>query len=353
REKVAELCRQNPWLQGKLAKKDGKVWLRYPKVAEGIDRYLRVTEAPSLRFETGFAEFADALKDLTPKRGYQCIGKDEDLFRIVVVKISEERFALVMAMSHVFSDAHTFYQVHTMLSSDAPVRPLIVDRVYTSLANICALIPGGHDTLGWMMSPGFLANMAGPMLLRRKPKLHLFTVNQDAINERKKEYEATNKPKYISSNDVLTSDLFFRTGCDLILTSVNFRGRIADLTNDHAGNYQSVIAYQREDFASPELVRTGAVGLGRPMSGKLPGFFRSLKLKLGAITNSAGFYQDVQLPGCKLLAHRPVIIHDAPLSPFEHIVYIFKSRNDQMAVITGSRDPSALSKLDVLQNCVV
>jgi len=353
REKVAEICRKNPWLQGRLTKDDGKLVLRYPKSSGGIDRYLRVIDVPSMRFDMGFPEFANALKDLSPKRGYLCVNKDEDLFRVIVVNISENSFALVLAMSHVYSDAHTFYQLHTMLSSTAPVRSLIVERVYSTSADINAVIPGGLDTLLWMMSPGFLLNVAGPMLLRRKPKLHLFTINQPVIDKRKKEYEANHKPKYISSNDVVTSELFSRTGCDLMLMAVNFRGRLPKLTADHAGNYQSFIAQQREDFASPEFIRTASESYRRAVSGKLPGFLRSMRLKLGAITNSAGFYQDVVLPGCKVLSHRPVIVHESPLSPFEHIAYIFKVRNDQTAIITGSRDPSELSNLEIFQDRVV
>ena len=353
REKVAELCRKNPWLQGRLTNDNGRVVLRYPKSPNGIDRYLRVIDVPSMSFDMGFPEFADALKELSPKRGNLCVDKEEDLFRIIVVNISENRFALVLAMSHVYSDGHTFYQVHKMLSSTAPVRPLIVERIYSSLADIDAVIPGGHDTFRWMLSPGFVVNMASSMLLRRRPKLHLFTVNQRMIDERKKDYEANHKPKFISSNDVLTSEFFSKTDCDVMLMTVNFRGRLPHLTADHAGNYQSVIAYQREDFASPELIRTGLSDYRRAVSGELPGFLRSTRLKIGAITNAAGFYEDIVLPGCKVLSHRPVIVDYAPLIPFQHIVFVFKARNDQMGVITGSKDSSALSTLEVLQDRVV
>jgi hypothetical protein len=353
REKVAEMCRKNPWLQGRLTSEDGRVVLRYPKTPYGIDRYLRVIDVPSMSFEMGFPEFANALKALSPKRGNLCVDKEEDLFRVIVINISENRFALALAMSHVYSDGHTFYQVHKMLSSEEPVRALIVDRIYSSLADIDALIPGGHDTFRWMLSPGFVVNMGGKILGRRKPKLHLFTVNHRMIDERKKEYEANYKPKFISSNDVLTSEFFAKTDCDVMLMTVNFRGRLPHLTADHAGNYQSIIAYQREDFASPELIRTAFHNYRRAVSGTLPGFLRSTRLKIGAITNAAGFYQDVVLPGCKVLSHRPVIVDDTPLIPFQHIVFVFKARNDQMGVITGSRNSSALSSLEVLQDRIV
>ena len=236
KEKVADLCRMNPWLQGKLTNDGGNLMLRYPKVAGSIDRYLRFIDVPSMSFDMGFPEFADALRAVCPKRGTFCVDKDEDLFRVIVVNISENRFALALAMSHVYSDAHTFYQVFKMLSSEEPVRPLIVERIYSSLADIHGVIRGGHDTFPWMMSPGFIVNVVGSMLRRRKPKLHLFTVNHRMIDERKKEYQAKHEPKFISSNDVLTSEYFANTGCDVMLLTVNFRERIPHLTADHAGN---------------------------------------------------------------------------------------------------------------------
>jgi hypothetical protein len=353
RDKVAEICSRNPWLQGRLVSHEGKVVLRYPKRSISIDRFLHVVTIPAMSFEMGFPDFADALKHLAPKRGTLCLDRDEDLFRVIVVNISEDRFAVVVALSHVYADGNTFYQIHKMLSMAEPARPLIVERTYSSRDDMDAVIRGGDDSLPWMASPGFLVNVAGTLLRGRKPQLHLFTVNQKRIAERKKEYEATNTPKYLSSNDVLMADFFSSTDCDLVFMTVNFRDRIPHLTKDHAGNYQSVIAFQREDFAKPELIRSAAADYRRAVSGKLPGFLRSTRVKLGAITNAAGFYQDIVLPGCKVLSHRPVIVDHAPLLPFHHMVFVFKSRQDQLSVITCSKDASALPAFKILQDRVV
>lgn len=352
RGKVAEVCRENPWLEGRLLRQDGRLMLRYPKTSRGVDQVLRVASIPSLTQDMGFAELAGALEDLLIKRGFQCVDKDEVLFRVGVVEISPDRFALVESLSHVFADGHTFYEIHRMLSATEPARALIVDRVYSSRDDMEAAIRGGEDALPWLMSPGFIINVVSSLLRRRKSTVNLFTVDHGKIAERKKEYEAANTPKFISTNDIVTSDFFANTNCDLMFMAVNFRDRIPHLTRNHAGNYECVIAFQREDFERPELIHSSLGDYRRAISGKLPGFFKSTRVKLGAITNLASLYQDVELPGCELLFHRPVV-EAQPFLPFENMVYIFKSRKDQLSAITYSRDTSALANVEVFQEQVV
>nr|QEO74220.1 hypothetical protein [uncultured bacterium] len=351
KERVAEICNENPWLQGRLARQEGKLVLRYPKSAGDIDPFVGVVSIPELRFDMGFADLTKALKGLVVKRGSLCVDKDEDLFRVVVVNISEDRFALVVSISHAISDGHTFYQIFRMLSAAEPVRALIVERVYTAGADMEAAIRGGEEALTWLASPGFIVNVLGKLLRRRAPAFNLFTVNERRIEERKKEYEAGNKPKFITTNDIVASEFFSKTGCDLVFMTVNFRDRIPHLTSDHAGNYQRVIAYQKEDIARPELIRTAMKDYRRAITGKLPGFFRSMRLKIGAITNAAGFYKDVELPGCKLTFHQPVVDTEQ-FVPFDHVVMMFKSRHDQVSLITSCRETANLSHVEVLERIV-
>lgn len=352
RERVAEICRMNPWLQGRLVRKDKKLFLVHPKRATGIEPFVKVVDMPALRFDSGFSELTQSLKGLVVKRGSACVDQDEDLFRVVVANISEERFALIVSVSHVISDGHTFYQLFRMLSETEPVRPLIVERVYSSGTDMHAAVRGGDDTLPWLGAPGFIVNAVGTMLRRRAPQYNLFSIDQQAVETRKSEYQAAHHPKFITSNDVVMSDFFSSTDCALVFMTVNFRGRIPNLTSDHAGNYQRLIAYQREDFARPELIRSAMADFRRAVSGDLPGFFRSTRVKMGAITNSASLYKDVLLPGCTLLSHRPVVDSEQ-FVPFDHALMLFKSRQDQLALITSSRDTSALSRVRVLANRIV
>src|SRR5712691_10744362 len=221
KNKVAEICSKNPWLQGRLSNHKGKLVLQYPKRPKSIDQFVRVVSIPYMSFDMGSSDFAKVLKDLVVKRGSFCVNKEEDLFRVIVANISEDKFALVVSLSHVLADGHTFYQVHQMLSTTEPVRSLIVERVYSSRDDIDAAIRGGDDSLQWLASPGFVVNLAGTLLRGRTPTLNLFTVNQRKIVERKKEYEMNNKPKFISTTDIITAEFFSKTACDLIFMTVN------------------------------------------------------------------------------------------------------------------------------------
>lgn len=350
--KLAEIFDANPWLQGRLSRSEKKLMLRYPRKPMDVDRFVRVVDIPELRFDMGFAELAHALRDLVVKRGSACVDKAEDLFRVAVANISDSQFAVMVSMSHVYADGHTFYEVYKMLSSTEPVRSLIADRVYTSRDDMDAVIRGGSDALPWLSSPGFIVNVVGSTLRRRAPTLNVFAVDRDKIGERKEEYGRKNEGRFITTNDILTSALFSATACDLIFMSVNFRDRVPTLTGNHAGNYETFIAFQREDFARPELIHAALKDYRRVISGKLPGFWRSTRVKVGAITNLASLYRDVELPGCRLLFHRPVV--EATLfSPLEAMVYVFRSRQDQMALITGCKETSALKNLDILGERIV
>jgi hypothetical protein len=300
----------------------------------------------------GFSDFNEQLKDLVVKRGSLCVDKDEDLFKVIVANIAEDKFALIVSMSHVIADGFTFYEVYKMLSASEPVRPLIVERVYTGRKEMGQVIRGGDDTLPWMGSPGFVLNVAGALIRRRAQTLNLFTVDESKIAELKKNYAASNQPKFISTNDIITSGFFSKTACDLMFMTVNFRDRIPSLTKQHAGNYESLIAYQRRDFATPELIRSAQTDFRRAVSGKLPGFFRATRVKMGAMTNLATLYQEVELPGCRLVFHRPVV-EGGPFVAFEQMVMIFRPHRNQVSVITCSKDPSILSTMEILKERVV
>ena len=59
----------------------------------------------------------------------------------------------------------------------------------------------------------------------------------------------------MSTNDVVSSAFLRATRADLALMAVNFRGRVPEVDESHAGNYENVIQYRPEDYESPPLVR--------------------------------------------------------------------------------------------------
>ena len=60
---------------------------------------------------------------------------------------------------------------------------------------------------------------------------------------------------FVSTNDIVTSEILTSTLCNLGFMDVNFRGRIENCDADLAGNYEDKIVYRPADFASPALIR--------------------------------------------------------------------------------------------------
>jgi len=352
KDRLTEICDKNPWLRGRLASRAGKLLLRYPNGVRDIAGCMRVVQISGLRFDMGFAELTKILKDVVIRRGSLCLNKEEDLFRLVVVNIADGRFAVVLSMSHAYADGYTSYEIHKMFSRQEPVRALLVERVHSFRRDLDSVIRGGYDILPWLLSPGVALNVVGSMLRGRTPTQNVFVVDERKIEQHKQEYRAKNGAKFISANDVITSAFFARTACDVIFVVVNFRDRIPHITKNHAGNYEALVGYQREDFASPELIRRSLVDNRRPLSGRLPGFFRATRAKLGIITNLASTYEDAELPGCRLLFHRPVIDSSA-LVPFEDAVYIFKSSKGQLCLSTCCKETSFLADVEILKDRIV
>ena len=74
---------------------------------------------------TPYGVMARKVLKLLVKKGGESLGRcDEPQFRICVVPDAQSpntRWALVVSLSHIIADGHTFYQVHNMLSEDSPV----------------------------------------------------------------------------------------------------------------------------------------------------------------------------------------------------------------------------------------
>ena len=140
RSRVMEILQLNPWLNGRLIRMKGTTVLRYATPVPFVTDCFRVVknkERPKSA-RTYRRSFADVYN--TPdrgcehhliKKGKDCAGKDEALFRVTLLNPSnstEGRFSLLVSMSHVIGDGHTFYSIYKMLSMENQPRALIVER---------------------------------------------------------------------------------------------------------------------------------------------------------------------------------------------------------------------------------
>ena len=56
------------------------------------------------------------MKNLNVKNGQNCLNKNEVLFRVNLIKTGENKFAIMLSISHLLADGFTFYSIFKMLS---------------------------------------------------------------------------------------------------------------------------------------------------------------------------------------------------------------------------------------------
>lgn len=251
--RVAEILKFNPWCGGWL--ENGKCY--YDSTADvGVFRACAAGEIPLSR-GTSMRKMGAAVATLLCKKGQPGFGVP--IFRVTLVPDSDDpamRFALVVSMSHVIGDGHTFYMLHNMLSAndnvvalDAQRRPGVSDAIDAAMGD------GKHA----IFNPGFVMNCIGGLLysalLRTTVEVRTFHVDETYIAAQKSAAKASGASAFVSTNDVITSWFLQRGGFGLGMMAVNFRGRLPDAPMSLAGNYESVVLYRLADVATPSLLR--------------------------------------------------------------------------------------------------
>jgi hypothetical protein len=151
---------------------------------------------------------------------------------------------------------------------------------------------------------------------------------------------ATSRVDFVSTNDILTSWFFHICRTQVGQMAFNFRNRIPELTDSHAGNYEGMIGYQPEDYSHPTLIRRSIASARRQVSTKFPPFvlsaLRGSGLKLGLVTNWTSFYRDVTFAECSSSLHLPILLASTFL-PLADLGVIFRPTKDSLAFLITSR----------------
>ena len=240
---------------------------------------------------------------------------------MVVLKLSEERFALMLSISHTLVDGYTYYSIYGMLSSSGAPKAMVSTREPDFMPQALLRTKENNE---FFVSCGFICNILGHIFCSTKPVIHHRYVSADHIAKVKQQQKETDGC-VISTNDIITSSFFVNSNCDVGFAAVNFRGRIASATAAHAGNYEGTVSYHRADFETPRLIRES---IGSPVvNGKqdgfdiktsfrrvktngsplLPGFFPRKKARIAIITNWCSFFVPVVLDGCEQELHIPIL----------------------------------------------
>ena len=132
---------------------------------------------------------------------------------------------------------------------------------------------------------------------------------------------------FVSTNDIITCWLMKLFNVDIGGMMVNYRNRIPGITESNAGNYVSMITYQRDDYSHPSLIRASLQSYCRVITKKLN--FIPFISRFINITNWSIFYTELIFEGCKEVYHLPIGL-------FPNAIKIFKSTPTQYSVLTSS-----------------
>jgi hypothetical protein len=278
RKRVADIVYRNPWLGGWLIKKPGdkSIKLYFDETSDDITpdifRLLETGEIPLAfqNFDQEHLTYDAIVTAAKTKPNDELVGKNESLFKVVVIPDSDDpdnRYALVVSMSHVGGDAHTFYHVYNMLCRGAPIvtmnpmRKLLVNEAIVQwmgqeetfyIKNVVATPFFGRSS----------SNNKDDPLQATRISISSKWLQERLEQEVKSESEEV-EISQVSPFSIVVSWFFQLTNCTVGLAANDHRNKLPnfDLNDLDAGNYVNAIPLLPPDYASSDLVeqafRTG------------------------------------------------------------------------------------------------
>ena len=368
--KVNAIVRANPWLDGRLVNipTRGGVCCVYKKLEADSwkpqFKHFFTTSSSDLELALSgggsggpaYDKIIAQVEPLVVKKGTESVDKEESLFKVNLIElIPRKRYALVVSVSHVIGDGHTYYRLYGMLNETAKVFSLDPVRLHNFLTDVAVL--QGPATIAWLKTPttmiGFLFNMLG----RRAPTMGVFELDTDGIQTKKSEFEAgvaavtaaaahspntksksnsggSGKADFVSTNDIVSSEFFRMCESDYGMIVLNYRNRIPSYTDSHAGNYETCLIYPKDDCSDPGMIRE-SLTTHRSRSGQTPSMLESLNSNIAVTTNWVSLHRPIRFSTATERLHLPIIrLQDAL---FRDFLVIFRANADVIGLLYCGR----------------
>merc|ERR1712159_252315 len=205
---------------------------------------------------TDWISVFNRLKSHQLKKGNDCLGKDEILCQLIIFQNSTfSELALMLSINHMIADGVTFYHIWKMLDKNEVINSMKIERVheFEDFIKRDTNIPISTDMSALrVLSEAFKLISRGvgrKVQGRSAPRMYMYKVNAEAIKKRKAESDS-----FVSTNDILSSWIgsLLTNGIHL---AINSRDRIAELTKEMAGNYQTAIPMNMSTIDGPKDFR--------------------------------------------------------------------------------------------------
>lgn len=317
--RVREIENKNKWLTGWLIKdKDDYLNLKIFYDETGSDgckgRTFEAYEPYHVPLKRDPSRYMHFVKNLVAvgamiPRNAHLIGKNRPFWKVSVIPDTEkpdERFALVVSLSHAAADIYTYYQLFHMLDREAIVQSLDPKRVVDTEGVV-------KKKLGEKESNYFYEAMSKPPIdltdKRDEPTVFkIFYVDEDWLMKMKESRSRrrssffdpdsmTPQPmtSMVSANSIISSWFFKANAASVGLIMVNLRNRVDffNVGSSHAGNYVHPLVYTPPDYHTPALIQESVENLrrcGPYAQAELPSFGWNMTTSVS--TNWANFYRD-------------------------------------------------------------
>jgi hypothetical protein len=347
--RVAEILTQNPWLKARLCTTDGGVLdAVYASDLGDMSMYLQTVSHPVLGPSMDYDElirYINLKTDAVILAGKDLLDKDESMFKITIVpNAMNDSFAIIFSLSHMLADGHTFYKIYDMLSMKNEVTRMVSTRGHSECRdNIMKYLLGGRSMWAYVWL------LAGILLFQKfesagRGHCKLFYIEDTAVTSIKGAYAKEHPGKFISTNDVVTSWLATHLLLSFVMLAVNFRSRIAGMTDELAGNYQGGMVMCQCDTNTPENVRNMVMSLKSAATPKnIPSLRKGLSCNGALVTNWATGSKDiVVLPKCTHIVHFPVMDRYTFLPT---AMIIFRATGNKLGVAISTQPGSVTDKL--------
>ena len=225
RKRLAHIVGENPWLMGVLdhQRGDERPVLVVPGGPSGDELFRHAAPGEVvLHRSMPYTSIVRAVAPLLVKKGNLCVGRShEPLFRVSVVPDAAEpdrRWALVVSLSHIIADGHTFYRIYNMLCDAESVAALDVQRK-ASVPDAAAEAMGPANGFLHFPKPGLLVKvviaMVAGKLFGPTGGVAVYEVDASFVSRKKREAKAEASVPFVSTNDVITSSVLTASGCDI------------------------------------------------------------------------------------------------------------------------------------------
>lgn len=345
--KVKSIIELNPWLSGKLVKdQENCVSIEYPINTAVINCFFDISVA--VDEEANYEDITSSVSQFLVKSGKDCLNQNEPLFKVFYAS-SKRGFCVCVSLSHILGDGHTFYKVYSMLDKDTAPFSLYEERNQGFIDKLHNML--GIEELGILTSKALTIGTYQTLLFQKKPTVISRYVNANGVMTLKDQSQIQSdandtknitKDAFISTNDILTSWFFKACKSDFGFMALNFRHRTSGLGDLHAGNYESLVLYNSEDFDTPNLIRESISNscesgmYKRAVTRHIPSFWTTCKCRCAVATNWASLYHHITLPNDSVhLLHLPIYSLDS--MALRDTMVIFKPTKDTLGCLIFTR----------------